>query len=203
MTGRVKAILFGGVVAAAAVGLSVGAVMLHRPAGSDVGMAQAAAIGGSFSMRSHDGRLFSDADLRGAPFAIFFGFTHCPDICPSTLADMTDLIERLGDDAERMRFVFVTLDPERDTPEMLGEYLSYFDPRIVGLSGTPEETAKIARAYRVVYERVETSSDYTLNHTATVFLMGADGRLASALNYGEPLDLQFKKLSRLVRSASS
>ena len=151
-------------------------------------------------MRSHDGRVFSDDDLRGAPFAIFFGFTHCPDICPSTLADMTDLIERLGDDADKMRFVFVTLDPERDTPALLSDYLGYFDPRIVGLTGTPEQTAAIARAYRVVYERVDTSGDYTLNHTATVFLMGADGRLASALNYGEPLDLQFKKLSRLIQS---
>lgn len=203
MTSRLKPALIGGAVAAVAIGLSVGAVMLSPSGGMTGHVANAGAIGGSFTMESHDGRIVTDEDLKGTPFAIFFGFTHCPDICPSTLADVGDLIDRLGPDADNIRYFFVTLDPARDTPELLQSYLGYFDPRIVGLRGAPDQLKAIAQAYRVFYERVDTSGSYTLNHTATVFLMGADGRLVSALNYGEPLDLQYKKIKRLAQTPTS
>jgi protein SCO1 len=104
----------------------------------------------------------------------------------------------MGPDADRMRFFFVTVDTERDTPELLKLYLSNFDPRITGLIGTPAETAAVAKSYRAFYEKVPTKDGFTYNHTALVYLMDGDGRLAGTLNYQEPEDVQLKKLRRLV-----
>jgi protein SCO1/2 len=119
-------------------------------------------------------------------------------VCPSTLLELTNLIGKLGADANRMRFLFITVDPERDTPEQLKVYLSNFDPRITGLTGTPEEIAAVARAYRAIYQKVATKNGFTYNHTAEVILMGKDGRRAATLNDKEPEDVRMKKLRRLI-----
>jgi protein SCO1/2 len=158
----------------------------------------AAEVGGPFELTTHEGERLSSADLKGRPFALFFGFTHCPDVCPTTLLELSNVIRELGPDADRMRFLFVTVDTERDTPEHLKLYLSNFDPRIVGLVGTPEETAAVAKAYRAFYEKVPTKEGFTYNHTALVYLMGPDGRLAGTITYQEPQDVQVKKLRRLI-----
>jgi protein SCO1 len=158
----------------------------------------AARIGGPFELTTHDGRRLSSAELKGTPFALFFGFTHCPDVCPTTMLELSNAIKALGPDADRMRFLFVSVDPERDTPEQLKLYLSNFDPRITGLVGTPEEIAAVAKAYRAIYEKVPTKDGFTFNHTALVYLMGPDGRLVATLTYQESAETQLKKLRRLL-----
>ena len=159
-------------------------------------------IGGPFSMATHDGRRLSERDLAGKPFAIFFGFTQCPDVCPTTMLEVANLMEKLGPDADKMRFLFVTVDPERDTAELLKDYLASFDKRIVGLVGTAEETAAIVRAYRVYYARVPTKESYTINHTATMFLMDAQGRLAKTLAFGEDESTRLKKVRDVIAAGN-
>ena len=158
-------------------------------------------IGGPFELTAHDGRPFSNLDLVGQPYAIFFGFTHCPDICPTTLLDMSNRLEELKGNADKLRILFVTVDPERDTPQFLGEYMKSFDKRIIGLTGTRAQIAAITKAYRVIYEKVPSSgADYTMNHTASVYLFDAKGGFAGTLAYQEAEANQRAKLLRLVGS---
>lgn len=180
--------------------LAAGAAYLLRPnVGALPGrLPLAAGIGGPFELTTQEGRRLSSAELAGTPFALFFGFTHCPDVCPTTMLELSNAIKALGPDADRMRFFFVSVDPERDTPAQLKLYLSNFDPRITGLVGTPEEIAAVAKAYRAIYEKVPTKDGFTYNHTALVYLMGRDGRLAGTINYQESADTQLKKLRRLL-----
>lgn len=160
-----------------------------------------AAVGGPFELLSHDGKRISDQTLKGKPFAIFFGFTYCPDVCPTSLLDMSNQIKELGADAQKMRFLFVSVDHERDTTDQLKLYLSSFDPAIIGLTGTAAEIADITRKYRVLYEKVPTKDGYTINHTATVYLMDADGKFSGTLAYQEDAKTAVEKLRRLVRAA--
>ncbi len=158
----------------------------------------AAGIGGPFSLQGPDGRRVTDKDLLGKPFGVFFGFTNCPDVCPTTMLELSNRMRELGADADKMRIVFITVDPERDTPEYLKTYVANFDPRIIALTGTAEEIADVARRYRAVYRKVPTSSGYTMDHTATVFLMDKAGKFAGTLAYQEAADTQLAKLKRLV-----
>src|SRR5690606_7553453 len=157
--------------------------------------------GGPFELTTHEGKRLSSADLKGTPFAVFFGFTHCPDVCPTTLLELSNVIKRLGSDADRMRYLFISVDPERDTPEHLKRYLTSFDPHIVGLTGTPDEIAAAAKAYRAFYQKVPTEDGVTFNHTALVYLMGRDGRLVATITYEESEEVQLKKLRRLLQSS--
>lgn len=157
-----------------------------------------ATIGGPFALTTHEGKRLSSTELAGKPFAIFFGFTYCPDVCPTSLLDMSNHIKELGPDAAKMRFLFVSVDYERDTADQLKLYLSSFDPAITGLTGTAAEIADIARRYRVLYEKVPTKDGYTINHTATVYLMDATGKFAGTLAYQEPAASAVEKLRRLV-----
>ena len=113
-------------------------------------------IGGPFKLTSHEGKPFTEENLKGKPFVIFFGFTHCPEVCPTTLYDLTQDLAALGKDADRLQVVFITVDPARDTPELMKTYLSSFDPRIVGLPGTEAEIAAAAKAYKIYYRKVPT-----------------------------------------------
>lgn len=173
-------------------------VMGVKPGGMSGDLPLAASIGGPFSLTSHEGRRFTDKDLAGRPFALFFGFANCPDICPTTLLELTNRLAELGPAAKDLQVVFVTVDPEQDTPAFLKTYLSNFDPRIVGLTGTPAEIADIARKYRADYKKVPTSTGYTMNHEASVYLMDRAGRWVGTLNYQEPADVQRKKLEMLL-----
>ena len=110
-------------------------------------------LGGPFQLVDTHGRTFTDADLKGAPYAIFFGFTYCPEVCPTTLTALTTELKALGPDADKLKVIYVTIDPERDTPKQMREYLSMFDPRIIGLSGTPQQVAKIGKEYGVYTRR--------------------------------------------------
>ena len=146
-------------------------------------VSQVAAIGGPFSLTDQNGRTVTDRDLKGKPFLVFFGFTHCPDVCPTALFEVSEIMRALGPDADRVRMLFVTVDPERDTPALLKDYLSSFDPHLLALTGDPEAVAAVAKAYRVYYKKVPLSEGgYTMDHTAIVYLMNKDGRFVSPFN---------------------
>jgi len=142
----------------------------------------ASAIGGPFELTDQDGKKVTEANLKGQPTLIFFGFTHCPDVCPTTLFDVSEVFRALGDD-KKVAGYFVTVDPERDTPAVMKDYLQSFDPRLRGLSGTPAQIEAVEKAYRVYAKKVPTSEgDYTMDHSALVYLMDKDGRFVAPFN---------------------
>ena len=150
--------------------------------GRDRGTAttQAAAVGGPFRLIDQDGKPLSDQDLKGRPFLVFFGFINCPDICPTTLFEMSEVLSRLGPDADRVRGLFITIDPERDTPDKLKDYLSSFDPHLIGVTGDPNAIAAAAKAYRVYTKKVPLEGgNYTMDHTTIVYLMDKEGRFVA------------------------
>jgi protein SCO1 len=140
----------------------------------------AAVVGGPFRLIDQDGKPLTDQDLRGRPFLVFFGFTHCPDICPTTLFDVSEVLRRLGPDADRVRALFITIDPERDTPDKLKDYLSSFDPHLIGVTGDPDAIAATTKAYRVYTKKVPLEGGtYTMDHTTIVYLMDKEGRFVA------------------------
>ncbi len=156
-------------------------------------------IGGPFSLVDQTGRAFTEKDLLGRPTAIFFGYTYCPDVCPTTLLEASGWMKDLGARAEHLRVVFVTVDPERDTPQKLAQYLGSFDPRFIGLSGSREETDRIIKAYRVFARKVEgKGGDYTMDHTAAVYLLDSAARFVGIINFQEPTAQAETKLKRLL-----
>jgi protein SCO1/2 len=164
-----------------------------------------AAIGGPFELvEAKSQRRFSDHELRGAPAAMFFGFTHCPDVCPMALSVATRWLKALGPDARRLHFVFVTVDPERDTPEHVAQYLQSFDPRIIGLTGTRAQIDAVLERYRIVAEKNASPSGdgYSYDHTALIQLFDARGGFAGTLDFEDPDDLALAKLRALIRGGS-
>jgi protein SCO1/2 len=143
---------------------------------------QTATIGGPFRLTDQNGRTVTEQDFKGAPFLVFFGFTHCPDVCPTTLFEVSEILRTLGPDAARVRVAFITVDPERDTPTALKDYLSSFDPHMEGLTGDPAAIAAVTKAYRVYYKKVPLDEGYTMDHTAIVYLMDKDGNFVSPFN---------------------
>jgi protein SCO1/2 len=141
---------------------------------------QIAAIGGPFQLVDQDGRRVTDEDFKGRPFLVFFGFTHCPEICPTTLFEISEILGKLGPDADRVRALFITVDPERDTPKVMKDYLSNFDPHLSGLTGDPDAIAAVAKSYRAIFRKVPLDEGgYTMDHTAIVYLMDKQGRFVS------------------------
>jgi protein SCO1/2 len=152
-----------------------------------------------WELTDHRSRPVSAQDWLGRPAMIFFGFTWCPDVCPTTLMDIADWLEDLGSDADRLTVALITVDPERDTPEVLANYVELFDPRIVGLTGSAGQIARAAQDFRVRYEKVpREDGDYTMNHTAGVFLFHADGRFASIIDFHEDRAFALPKLRRIL-----
>jgi protein SCO1/2 len=148
-----------------------------------------AAIGGPFSLTDHNGRTVTDQDLRGRPFLVFFGFTHCPDICPTTMFEISEIIRKLGPDGDRVRAVFISVDPERDTPAALKDYVSSFDPRIIALTGDDAAIAGVAKAYRAIYRKVPLKEGgYTMDHTAIIYLMDKEGRFVTPFSLKRTTD---------------
>ena len=152
-----------------------------------------------FKLIDQNGRTVTDADFKGKPFLVFFGFTHCPDVCPTALFEMSETFRRLGPDAEKARALFISVDPERDTPEKLKQYLSSFDPRIVGLTGSPEDVAAAAKAYKAYAKKVPLDGgDYTMDHSAIVYLMDRNGRFVAPFNLKRPADQAAADLRRYL-----
>jgi protein SCO1/2 len=144
---------------------------------------QVAAVGGPFRLVDQNGRTITDQDLKGHPFLVFFGYTHCPDICPTTLFEISETLRALGPDADQTRALFITVDPERDTAAVMKDYLSNFDPHVEGLTGDPAQIAAVAKAYRAYYKKVPLDGgDYTMDHMAVVYLMDKDGRFVSTFS---------------------
>jgi protein SCO1/2 len=186
-------------VAAAALFLALAlsaAAYLLTSGGSPGGLGQ---IGGPFRLASSAGGTVSSSQLAGTPYGVFFGFTNCPEVCPTTMYEMSALLKEIGSDATDFRLFFITVDPERDTAPRLASYVSSFDSRIEALIPTLEQLPEVARAFRAIYEKVPTSDGgYTMNHTATVFLFGRDGGLRSTIAYGEKRDSRERKLRALL-----
>jgi len=156
-------------------------------------------LGGPFQLVDQNGAPVSEAILREQPTALFFGFTSCPDVCPTTLMEMTAWREALGEEADDLRLVFVTVDPERDTPEMLKDYLAAFSPAIVGITGEPGKVRAMLDSYHVYWRKVpQEGGGYTMDHTASVFLLDDGGRLAGTISHGEDRETALAKLGRLA-----
>jgi protein SCO1 len=155
--------------------------------------------GGSFDLIDQNGKPFSSTSLVGRPYAIFFGFTHCPDVCPTTLVEMGNHLSALGPDADRLKAVFVTVDAARDTPEHLRTYLASFDARIIGLTGSEAQIAEAAKGWDAHYNQfTESDGSITIVHSAHVYLMDAANHLAATLNFQEPEAEQLAKLKTLL-----
>jgi protein SCO1 len=160
--------------------LFFGAILLITGrAPSPIGSASAA-VGGPFHLEDQYGKAVTDQDMKGRPFLVFFGFTHCPDICPTTLFDMSQVLRKLGPDADRTGALFITVDPERDTPAVMKDYLSNFDPHLLGLTGDQASIDAAIKAYRVYAKKVPLKDgDYTMDHTAVVYLMDKNGEFVA------------------------
>ncbi len=163
------------------------------------GVVQAARIGGPFRLIDQDGKVVTDQDLKGKPFLVFFGFTHCPDVCPTTLFDVSEVLRSLGPDADRAGALFITVDPERDTAASLKDYLASFDPHLRALTGDADALAAVAKEYRVYYKKVPLEGgDYTMDHTAIVYLMDKDGRFVSPFNLKRKPEVAAAELRRYL-----
>lgn len=132
-----------------------------------------------FRLKDPQGKVRSLADFRGKVVVVFFGFAQCPDVCPTTLADLAEIRKRLGKDGDQLQVIFITLDPERDTPHVLGPYVAAFDPSFIGLAGTREETIAVAKEFKIFFQKVpgKTPTSYTLDHTAGSFVFDRDGQV--------------------------
>jgi protein SCO1 len=140
-----------------------------------------------FSLPDHNGKLRTLADFKGKAVVVFFGYTQCPDVCPTTMAEMATVMQQLGPQADKVQVLFVTVDPERDTPELLSKYVPAFDPRFLGLVGDKAATDKIARDFRVFYQKVpgKTPGSYTMDHTAGSYVFDPQGRIRLFVRHGQ------------------
>jgi protein SCO1/2 len=189
---RFRIILWTLVVVAA---LAATALYVFKPPAVPVGV-----TGTPFTLSSTKGGEFTQADLKGTPSLVFFGYTFCPDVCPTTMAESVQWREELGIKPEQLRTIFVTVDPERDTKQVLTEYLAAFDPNIIGLVGDADQTSAAKASFGVFSEKgqADNSGGYLVNHTANVFLIGKDGEFEGTIAYGEDKQSAEAKIKRLI-----
>ena len=202
MRPRVMILIAGGLLIGLLVGLLVvpGALQRLLPAGGVTSIGQAT-VGGPFSLVDHSGKRVTDADFRGRFMLVFFGFTFCPDVCPTALQVTSAALDKIGAKAAGITPVFITVDPERDTPEQLRTYVASFHPRLVGLTGTLQETDAVAKAYRVYYRKVKddrSNAGYTMDHTSIIYVMGPDGRFVSHFTHATSVDAIATALAKLL-----
>lgn len=171
------------IIAAFAASLALGLALTLWLMGGPRGVTAASTIGGPFQLVDQSGQAVTEKNLQGKPTIVFFGFTHCPDVCPTALFEMSEILRAMGKDANRVNAYFVSVDPERDTPEIMKSYLSSFDPNLKGLTGSPEQVAGVISAYRVYAKKVPLKDgDYTMDHTALIYLMDREGRFVAPFN---------------------
>ena len=166
--------------------------------GSDV---TGSAYGRDFALIDHTGKPRTLADFRGKVVVLFFGYTHCPDVCPTTLAELAEALKRLGPDAAKVQVLFVTVDPERDTAELLSRYVPAFNPAFLGLYGDAEATARTAKEFRILYQkqRGKTPDSYTMDHSAGTFVFDPQGRLRLYVGYGQGAAVFAHDIGELLR----
>ena len=200
---RRSILLFAGACIVIAVALAIVTLVVvsgrERAAGGEMAATGQPLVGGDFKLVDQEGRPVDQTILNGKWSLVFFGFTYCPEFCPTTLAEMAAVQQQLGEQARDLQMVFISIDPERDTPQALKDYLSSdgFPKGTVGLTGTPEQVAQAARAYRAFYQKVGEGEGYTMNHALTVYVMGPDGKFRTTLGYG----LGPQKATQIVRDA--
>jgi protein SCO1/2 len=171
------------IVTAFSASLLIGLLVMLWAMGGVKGVTAPAAIGGPFQLTDQNGAVVTEKNLEGKPSLIFFGFTHCPDICPTALFDMSEILRAMGKDADRVNAYFISVDPDRDNAAAIKDYLSSFDPHLKGLTGDPQAIAKVLSAYRVYARKVPLKDgDYTMDHTALTYLMDRDGRFVAPFN---------------------
>lgn len=199
MTARSARILIVSTAFLAALVLCLAVVLLLVDRMATPGAPRVAAVGGPFELIDQDGRQITDQDLKGHPFLVFFGFTHCPEICPTALFEISEVMRALGKDADRTRAIFITVDPERDTPPVLKDYLSNFDRHLSGLTGDPNAIAGVAKAYRAYFKKVPLpQGGYTMDHTAIVYLMDKAGHFVSPFKLDRSVEAAAADLRRYL-----
>ena len=163
------------------------------------------AMGRDFALTDHNGKARTLADFRGKAVVLFFGYTQCPDVCPTTLATLAEALRRLGPDAAKVQVLFVTIDPERDTAELLSHYVTAFDPSFLGLSGDAEATARTAKEFKIVYQKQPgtTPGSYTMDHSAGTFMLDPQGRLRLYAGHGQNADVFVHDLRELLHAPKS
>ena len=187
------------IVTAFAASLLVGLMVMLWALGGVRGLTAPAAIGGPFQLTDQSGQTVTEKSLQGRPTLIFFGFTHCPDVCPTALFEISELLHAMGNDADRVNAYFVSVDPERDSKEAIKDYLSSFDPHLKGLTGDPEAIAKVLSAYRVYAKKVPLKDgDYTMDHTALTYLMDRDGKFVAPFNLNRPPEVAAAELKKYL-----
>jgi protein SCO1/2 len=198
----VQATRFQLVILAILMGVIVGTgILIWQTMGSGGGQStQTSFIGGDFSLVNQDGKPITQANFLGKPTAYFFGYTNCPDACPTTLTDMTDRLKALGPEGDKFNVVFITVDPQRDTPQLLKTYLESFDPRITAATGTPEQIADVIKKFRVYAKKVGEGDGYTFDHSTAVYLMDAKGNLVTLIDYQAPREEAIAKMRRALDS---
>jgi protein SCO1/2 len=198
MSGRLLTIVVAGFLIGA-LGAAAALLLTRGEPASKVTTTGKALIGGPFTLADQNGKQVADRDFRGRYMLVFFGFTHCPDICPAELQVMSESLGALGPKAKEVVPIFITLDPERDTPEVMAAYVKNFGAEFVGLTGSPEAIAQAAKAYRVAYSKFRedpSSSDYSIDHSALVYFMGKNGEYLAHFPYGTPAN----KMTETLRS---
>ncbi|MGH6760619.1 MAG: SCO family protein [Phyllobacterium sp.] len=191
-----KAIRYGLWAAIAALSLLL-AVLYFLP--RDNGLGEVVKLGAPFSLIDQDGNPITEKAFEGHPTVLFFGFTHCPEVCPTSLYELSGMIDKLGEEGKDLRAFFITVDPERDTPEIMKGYTTAFTDRITGITGDPAEVEKLVAGWRVYAKKVPLEGDdYTMDHTASIFLVDREGRFKGTIDYEENPDTGFAKLKRLI-----
>jgi protein SCO1/2 len=199
MRQKLLIVIIGGFLIGVVAGLAL--LLTLNPGRAPVETSGTALIGGPFTLVDQTGKTVTDADYAGRYKLIFFGYTHCPDICPAELQVMAQALDRLGDKADKIVPIFITLDPERDTPAVMTDYVKNFSPRLVGLTGTPEQVAAAAKAYRIIFTKVEdpdSANGYSVDHSALAYLMGPDGSYVDHFAYGTGAQDMAEKLKRYL-----
>ena len=191
---RMLALLAIGAAVVAVVVCGLTALMLT----SSLERPRASLIGGPFALQDGDGKTVSDQTLRGRPFLVYFGYTHCPDVCPTELARISDILTQMGD--KSIPALFITVDPQRDTPKTMQDYVSSFNSRIIGLSGSPQAIAAAEKAYRVFSRKGQSQpdGDYSMDHSSIVYLMDKSGSFVEAFNVERPPEEAAKDLERFL-----
>ncbi|MFZ6722481.1 SCO family protein [Undibacterium sp. Ji49W] len=161
-----------------------------------------AEYGADFHLQGHDGKAYSLKDFRNKYLLIFFGFTQCPDICPTALSRAVLIRKLLGKDASRLQVIFITIDPERDTPELLAQYMRAFDPGFLGLWGNLQQITEVAKAFRVFFNKVPSGSSYTMDHTAISYVYDGNGKIRLALKHEQTAEQCAEDLRNLMQSAA-
>jgi len=182
--------------------LMLGACHQGRPAfrATDI---TGADFGQDFALTDHTGKPRALADFRGRVVVMFFGFTHCPDVCPTTLAELAAAVKKLGTDADKVQVLLVTVDPERDTPQILSQYVTAFDPRFLALRGTAEETARVAKEFKIIYQKVAGArpDSYTMDHSAGTYIFDTQGRLRLYVSYGQGPEVFAHDIALLLKQS--